>query len=148
MPGWKFAEYEMRGVPLRLEIGPKDIQKDQVVLVKRENREKLFVPMDELETKVPEVLDEIQASLYNKALNLRNSRTFKATTIEEMENILDDTQGFIKAMWCGDAECEKEVKDRTAATARCIPFEQEKISDKCVCCGKEAKEIVYWGRAY
>ncbi len=148
MPGWKFSEHEMRGVPLRLEVGPKDIEKNQVVLVKRENREKLFVSMDELETTVPEVLEGIQTSLYNKALIMRNSKTFKATTMEEMENILNDTQGFIKAMWCGDAECEKAIKDKMAATARCIPFEQEKISEKCVCCGKEAKHMVYWGRAY
>ncbi len=148
MPGWKYSEHEMRGVPLRLEVGPKDIEKNQVVLVKRENREKLFVSMDELETTVPEVLEGIQTSLYNKALIMRNSKTFKATTMEEMENILNDTQGFIKAMWCGDAECEKAIKDKMAATARCIPFEQEKISEKCVCCGKEAKHMVYWGRAY
>jgi len=148
MPGWKFAEHEMRGVPLRLEIGPKDIQKNQVVLVKRENREKLFVSIDELEARIPAVLDEIQASLYNKALSLRNTRTFTATTLDEMEKILNETPGFIKAMWCGDTECEKAVKERMAATARCIPFEQEKISDKCVCCGKEAKHMVYWGRAY
>jgi prolyl-tRNA synthetase len=148
MPGWKFSEYEMRGVPLRLEVGPKDIQKNQVVLVKRENREKIFVSMDELEARIPQVLDEIQASLYNKALAHRESRTFKATTLDEMENILNTTQGFIKAMWCGDEACEKAVKERMAATARCIPFEQEKISDHCVCCGKEAKHMLYWGRAY
>lgn len=148
MPGWKFSEHEMRGVPLRLEIGPKDIQKNQVVLVKRENREKMFVSIDELETKIPVILDEIQASLYNKALNLRNTRTFAATTMDEMEKILNEKPGFIKAMWCGDVECEKAVKERMAATARCIPFEQEKVSDKCVCCGKEAKQMVYWGRAY
>ncbi|HHY64311.1 MAG TPA: proline--tRNA ligase, partial [Clostridiaceae bacterium] len=94
MPGWKFAEHEMRGVPLRLEIGPKDIQKNQVVLVKRENREKLFVSIDELEARIPAVLDEIQASLYNKALSLRNTRTFTATTLDEMEKILNETPGF------------------------------------------------------
>ncbi|MGI6086036.1 MAG: proline--tRNA ligase [Acetivibrionales bacterium] len=148
MPGWKFSEHEMRGVPLRLEVGPKDIQKNQVVLVKRENREKLFVSMDELETKIPEILEEVQASLYNKALNMRNSKTFTAETMDEMEKTLDETPGFIKAMWCGDEECENAIKERMAATARCIPFEQEKISDKCVCCQKEARQMVYWGRAY
>ncbi len=148
MPGWKFSEYEMRGVPLRLEVGPKDIQKNQVVLVKRENREKLFVSMDELETRIPELLDEIQTSLYNKALALREAKTFKATTLDEMESLLNTNQGFIKAMWCGEETCEKEVKERMAATARCIPFEQEKISDHCVCCGKDAKHMLYWGRAY
>ncbi|NLX65118.1 MAG: proline--tRNA ligase [Clostridiaceae bacterium] len=148
MPGWKFSEYEMRGVPLRLEVGPKDIQKNQVVLVKRINREKLFVSMDELETKIPEVLDDIQTALYNKALEMRNSRTFTAVNLDEMEKILNETPGFIKAMYCGNEECEIEIKDRMGATARCIPFEQEKISDKCVCCQKEAKYMVYWGRAY
>lgn len=148
MPGWKFAEYEMRGVPLRLEVGPKDIQKNQVVLVKRENREKLFVSMNELEEKLPLIFDDIQKSLYSKALAHREARTFKAETLDEMESILDTNPGFIKAMWCGDEKCENAIKERIAATARCIPFEQEKISDKCVCCGKEAKQLVYWGRAY
>ena len=148
MPGWKFSEHEMRGVPLRLEVGPKDIQKNQVVLVKRLNREKLFVSMDELETKIPEILDEVQASLYNKALSMRDSKTFKAETMDEMEKILNETPGFVKAMWCGDVECENAIKEKMAATARCIPFEQDKISDKCVCCQKEAKQMVYWGRAY
>lgn len=148
MPGWKFSEHEMRGVPLRLEVGPKDIEKNQVVLVKRENREKLFVSMDELEEKVPQILSDIQKSLYEKALAHREARTFTATTLDEMEKILNETPGFIKAMWCGDRACEDLVKDRMAATARCIPFEQEKISDKCVCCGKEAKHMLYWGRAY
>ena len=148
MPGWKFAEYEMRGVPLRLEVGPKDIQKNQVVLVKRINREKLFVSMDELETKIPEVLEDIQTALYNKALEMRNAKTFTAVDLDEMEKILNETPGFIKAMYCGNEECEVTIKDRMGATARCIPFEQEKISDKCVCCQKEAKYMVYWGRAY
>ena len=148
MPGWKFAEYEMRGVPLRLEVGPKDIQKNQVVLVKRENREKLFVSMNELEEKLPLIFDDIQKSLYSKALAHREARTFKAETLDEMESILNTNPGFIKAMWCGDEECENAIKERMAATARCIPFEQEKIGDKCVCCGKEAKQLVYWGRAY
>jgi len=148
MPGWKFAEYEMRGVPLRLEVGPKDIQKNQVVLVKRINREKLFVSMDELETKIPEVLEDIQTALYNKALEMRNAKTFTAVDLDEMEKILNETPGFIKAMYCGNEECEVTIKDRMGATARCIPFEQEKISDKCVCCHKEAKYMVYWGRAY
>lgn len=148
MPGWKFSEHEMRGVPLRLEVGPKDIQKNQVVLVKRENREKLFVSMDELETLIPKLLDEIQNALYQKALKLREDRTFTAVDLDEFEKKLNETQGFIKAMWCGDEECEKTVKERTAATARCIPFVQEKIGKKCLCCGKDAKHMVYWGRAY
>ena len=148
MPGWKFSEHEMRGVPLRLEVGPKDIQKNQVVLVKRLDREKLFVSMDELETKIPEVLEDVQNALYNKALAMRNSKTFTAKTMDEMEKILNETPGFIKAMYCGNEECENIIKEKMAATARCIPFEQEQISDKCVCCQKDAKQMVYWGRAY
>lgn len=148
MPGWKFSEHEMRGVPLRLEVGPKDIEKNQVVLVKRLNREKLFVSMDELEPLIPQLMDDIQKSLYDKALKLREERTFTATNLDEFEKKLNERQGFIKAMWCGDQACEDKVKERTAATARCIPFEQEKISDKCFCCGREAKHMVIWGRAY
>ncbi|NLM76249.1 MAG: proline--tRNA ligase [Clostridiaceae bacterium] len=148
MPGWKFSEHEMRGVPLRLEVGPKDIEKNQVVLVKRHNREKIFISMDDLETKVPEILDDIQKALYEKALAHREERTYTATDIGEMKKILDEKPGFIKAMWCGNEECETKVKEETGATARCIPFEQEKISDKCVCCGEDAKHMVYWGRAY
>lgn len=148
MPGWKFAEHEMRGVPLRLEVGPKDIAKNQVVLVKRYNREKLFVPMDELETVVPQVLEDVQKALYEKALNMRNSKTFSAKTMDEMEKTLNETPGFVKAMWCGEEECEDIIKEKMAATSRCIPFEQEQISDKCVCCQKDAKKMVYWGRAY
>jgi prolyl-tRNA synthetase len=148
MPGWKFAEHEMRGIPLRLEVGPKDIEKNQVVLVKRHNREKLFVSMDELEAKLPQILEDVQTALYEKALNMRISKTFTAKTMDEMEEILNKTPGFIKAMWCGDEACENTIKEKMAATSRCIPFEQEQISDKCVCCQKDAKKMVYWGRAY
>jgi prolyl-tRNA synthetase len=148
MPGWKFAEHEMRGIPLRLEVGPKDIEKNQVVLVKRHNREKLFVSMDELEAKLPQILEDVQTALYEKALNMRTSKTFTAKTMDEMEEILNKTPGFIKAMWCGDEACENTIKEKMAATSRCIPFEQEQISDKCVCCQKDAKKMVYWGRAY
>ncbi len=148
MPGWKYSEYEMKGVPVRLEIGPKDIEKNQAVLVTRVSREKLFISLDDLEGKVSETLDKVQDELYNKALEMRNKKTYKAVNLEEFENILKETPGFIKAMWCGDRKCEEIIKEKTAATARCIPFEQEKISDKCVCCGKEAKHMLYWGKAY
>jgi prolyl-tRNA synthetase len=148
MPGWKFSEYEMKGVPLRLEIGPKDIDKNQAVLVRRDNGEKIFISLDELEKRVSEVLDDIQSNLLEKARKHRDSRTFKAQTIEEFEKILNETQGFIKAMWCGNPECEEKIKEKTGATSRCIPFEQEHISDNCVCCGKPADKMVYWGMAY
>lgn len=146
--GWKFSEYEMKGVPLRLEIGPKDIEKNQAVLVRRDTREKIFVSLDELEQKVQELLDEIQENLLKKAAERRDSKTYTAKNMEEFEKILAETSGFIKAMWCGDQACEDAIKEKTAATSRCIPFEQEQISDTCVCCGKKAKHMVYWGKAY
>lgn len=148
MPGWKFNEYEMKGVPVRLEIGPKDIENNQVVLVRRDTREKIAVPMDELENRIVELLDDIQKALYNKAKALRDERTYTAKTMDEFRDIAENKAGFIKAMWCGDRECEDKIKEMTGATSRCMPFEQEHISDKCVCCGKEAKKLVYWGKAY
>lgn len=148
MPGWKFNEYEMKGVPVRLEIGPKDIAKNQVVLVRRDTREKIFVPMDELETKVTELLDDVQLSLFNKAKERMDEKTYTAANLEEFKEIADTKPGFIKAMWCGDAACEEKLKEAAGVTSRCMPFEQEHISDKCVCCGKEAKAMVYWGKAY
>ena len=148
MPGWKYSEYEMKGVPVRLEIGPKDIEKNQAVLVTRVSREKLFISLDELEGKVIETLDKVQEELYNKALEMRNNKTYTAANFEEFEKIIKETPGFIKAMWCGDRKCEEAIKEKTTATARCIPFEQEKVSNKCVCCGNEAKHMLYWGKAY
>lgn len=148
MPGWKFSEYEMKGVPVRLEIGPKDIAKNQVVLVRRDTREKVFVPMDELETKVTELLADVQLSLFNKAKERMDEKTYTASNLEEFKEIADTKPGFIKAMWCGDAACEEKLREVAGVTSRCMPFEQEHISDKCVCCGKEAKTMVYWGKAY
>lgn len=148
MPGWKFSEYEMKGVPVRLEIGPKDIEKNQVVLVRRDTREKLFVSMDELETKLPELLAEIQTALLEKARDMRDRKTYVVKTLDEFEKVINETPGFIKAMWCGDRACEDLVKEKTGATARCMPFEQEQLSDACLCCGKPAQQMVYWGKAY
>ncbi len=146
--GWKFAEHEMRGVPIRLEVGPKDIQKEQVVLVRRDSREKSFVPMAELETTVLKMLDDIHAAMLAKALELRESRTTTAVSMEEFAAQLDGKQGFINAMWCGDRACEEAVKEQTAASSRCMPFNQAPVGDVCVCCGKPAKHLVVWGRAY
>jgi prolyl-tRNA synthetase len=148
MPGWKFAEYEMKGVPIRLEVGPKDIEKNQVVLVRRDTREKLVVSMDELEITIPKLLDEIHESMFKAAKAIREEKTSTAKTSEEFKNIVETKQGFVKAMWCGDKECEDKIKEETGATSRCIPFDQEDISDTCVCCGKKAKHMLYWGRAY
>lgn len=148
MPGWKFAEYEMKGVPLRLEIGPKDIENNQCVLVRRDTREKIVVSLDELEIKVPELLKTIQSDMLEKARLHRDANTFIAKDFDEFVQTITTKPGFVKAMWCGDRECEDKIKEITSATSRCMPFEQEQISDKCVCCGKDAKHMVYWGKAY
>ncbi len=148
MPGWKFSEYEMKGVPVRLEIGPKDIEKNQAVLVRRDTREKIFISLDELESKVTQLLSDVQSGLLEQARLLRNKKTYIAKSFEEFEKTAAETPGFIKAMWCGDRACEDAIKEKTSATARCLPFEQEQLSDKCVCCGKPAKHMVYWGKAY
>lgn len=147
-PGWKFSQYEMKGVPLRLEIGPKDIEKNQCVLVRRDNREKTFVSLDELETKIPELLEAVRQGMYDKALARREQMTYTATSLEEMKKIADEKPGFIKAMWCGDQACEEKLKEEVGVSSRCMPFEQEHLSDTCVCCGKPAKTMVYWGKAY
>ncbi|MGL4790942.1 MAG: proline--tRNA ligase, partial [Anaerotignaceae bacterium] len=147
-PGWKFSEYEMKGVPIRLEIGPKDIEKNQAVLARRDTGEKIIVSLDEIEEKVTELLAEIQANLLAKAKNNLDSKTYSAKNLEEFETTLKETPGFIKAMWCGERDCEDAIKEKTGATSRCIPFEQEEISDVCVCCGKKAKHMLFWGKAY
>lgn len=148
MPGWKFSECEMKGIPLRVEIGPKDIEKNQAVLVRRDTREKIIVSLDELENKVSELLDDIQDSMLEKARIRRDESTREAFSIEEMVDIADNKPGFIKAMWCGDKACEDKIKEETGITSRCIPFDEEAIGDTCVCCGKKADTLLYWGRAY
>ena len=147
-PGWKFAEYEMKGVPLRLEIGPKDIEKKQCVLVRRDNREKYFVSLDDLETEIPKLLDTVQDGLFQAALARRANMTYTAKTLDELKDIADNKPGFIKAMWCGSRECEEKLKEYAGVSSRCIPFEQEHIADTCVCCGKPADKMLYWGKAY
>ena len=147
-PGWKFAEYEMKGVPVRLEIGPRDIEAGQCVLVRRDNREKYFVPLDELETKVPEVLQMVHDGLYQAALENRERRTFVAHNLDEFIELANTKSGFIKSMWCGDQTCEEKLKEVAGVTSRCIPFAQEHIGDCCPVCGKPADKMVYWGKAY
>ncbi|MNM20126.1 proline--tRNA ligase [Clostridium intestinale] len=148
MPGWKFAEYEMKGVPVRLEIGPKDIENNQCVLVRRDTLEKTVVSLDNLEESVKELLLNIQVNMLEKARKNRDEHTYVAKNIEELKGVVENTPGFVKAMWCGDRACEDKIKEETGATSRCIPFEQEKHSEECVCCGKKAEKMVYWGRAY
>ena len=147
-PGWKFSEYEMKGVPIRLEVGPKDIEKNQVVLARRDTSEKIFVSMDELEEKVTALLDEIHENMLAKAEKNLKEKTYEAHNLDEFVETINTKPGFVKAMWCGDRACEDKIKELTTATSRCIPFEQEEIADTCVCCGKKAKKLVYWGKAY
>ena len=147
-PGWKFSEQEMRGIPLRVELGPKDIEKNQAVIVRRDTREKYIVPIEEIPAKAASLLDEIQTNLYEKAKAHREAHTYDVTTYEEFCKTVEEKPGFIRAMWCGDQACEDKIKEDTAATSRCMPFAQIQLSDKCVCCGKPAKKMVYWGRAY
>lgn len=148
-PGWKFSEYEMKGVPLRVEIGPKDIENNQCVIVRRDNREKVFVQLDKLEETVAEQLDILAQNIYEKALKNQENRTYSCTTLDEITaKLAESGDGFVKAMWCGDEECEDKIKEITGVGSRCIPFEQEHLSDKCICCGKPATKMVYWGKAY
>ena len=146
--GWKSAEYEMRGVPVRLELGPRDIAENNVVLARRDTGEKVTVSLDGLGSAVRDLLADIRRSMFDKALAAQNAKTFTATSIEEFGRIVNETPGFIKAMWCGGDRCEEQVKEKFAATSRCIPFDQEEISKTCVCCGEAAKHMVYWGKAY
>jgi len=148
-PGWKFSEYEMKGVPVRVELGPKDIEKNQCVIVRRDNREKIFVSLDNLAEEVQKALDAVHNAMYEKALKNMQEKTSVATSYEEFLDIAENKPGFIKAMWCGEKECEEKLKDVTGGVkSRCIPFEEEHLADTCVCCGKPAKHMVYWGKQY
>ncbi len=148
-PGWKFSEYEMKGVPVRVELGPKDIEKNQCVIVRRDNREKIFVSLDNLAEEVQKALDAVHEAMYEKALKNMQEKTFEARSYEEFIDTAENKPGFIKAMWCGEKECEEKLKEVTGGVkSRCIPFEEEHLSDTCVCCGKPAKHMVYWGKQY
>lgn len=144
--GWKFNQWEMKGVPVRLEVGPKDIENKQVVLVRRDIHEKYIVPMETLTDTVKKLLDDIHESLFNRALAFREAKTVDATTFEELKNGVNG--GFVRAMWCGDRECEDAIKEKTGATTRCMPFEQKHLSDVCVHCGKPAKAMTYFAKSY
>ena len=148
-PGWKFAQYEMKGVPVRIEIGPRDIEAGKCVIGTRHNLEKSECSLDNLEETVVAKLEEVRAGLYEIALENRKKHTYDCTTMDEIKAALEKNgDGFVRAMWCGEEECEDTVKAETGVGSRCIPFEQETLSDKCVCCGKPAKKLVYWGKAY
>ncbi len=192
-PGWKFSEQEMKGIPVRIEIGPKDIEANQAVIVRRDTREKIvasledlsaklsevletmqkemlerarahreahtydahnyeefveIVSLEDLSAKLSEVLETMQKEMLERARAHREAHTYDAHNYEEFVEIVNEKPGFVRGMWCGDQACEDKIKEDTTATSRCMPFHQEKISDVCVCCGKPAKSLVYWGKAY
>ena len=147
-PGFKFAEQEMRGIPVRIEIGPKDIEAGHAVIVRRDTREKIVADLSELSGKVAEVLETMQKEMLERARAHRDAHTYEARSYEEFKDIIANKPGFVKAMWCGDEACEIKIKEETTATSRCMPFEQEDLSNVCVCCGKPAKSMVYWGKDY
>ncbi len=147
-PGFKFSEQEMRGFPTRIEIGPKDIEAGTCIVVRRDTGEKITVALSDIQDKLPELLDDIQNNMLETARKHRDAHTYSATTYDEFVDTINNKPGFVKAMWCGDVECENKIKEDTTATSRCMPFAQEKLSDVCVCCGRPAKALVYWGKAY
>ena len=147
-PGWKFADCEMRGIPLRVEIGPKDLEKNQAVLVRRDTHEKSFISLDNLEEEIGKLLETIQSDMFARAKAHLEAHTSQAVTWDAFVDTINTKPGFVKAMWCGCQECEDKIKEETGATSRCMPFKQETLADTCVCCGKPAKKMVYWGRAY
>ena len=148
-PGWKFSEAEMRGIPVRVELGPKDIEAGKCVLVRRDTREKIECALDDLESVVPALLEQIQKEMFERAKAHRDSHIYDAHNYDEFREIANTKPGFIRAMWCGDVACENKIKEDLAVTSRCMPFnDQEHISDVCACCGKPAKKLVYWGKAY
>jgi len=147
-PGWKFSEYEMKGVPVRVEIGPKDIAENRAVLARRDTGEKIPVSLDNIKEEVEKLLAEIQQNMFDKALEFRNTHLYDVSDFEELKKVSEEKAGFYRSMWCGEKACEEKIKEEAGLTSRCMPFEQEAISDTCVCCGKKANKLIYWGKAY
>lgn len=147
-PGWKFNEWEMKGVPIRMEIGPRDIESNQVTIARRDTLEKFTVSMDNLTETVSGLLDDIHKTMFEKALRNRAEKTYATVDYEEFKRIMKESPGFVKTMWCGSGECEDKLKEETGATIRCIPFDQEHVGDNCMICGKKAEKMVYAAKAY
>jgi prolyl-tRNA synthetase len=147
-PGWKFAEYELKGVPVRLAIGPRDLENHTIEVVRRDTLEKKVIPIEMVSDYIPELLEEIQKNIYNKALNFRKENTFFVDNWDEFKRILDDTGGFIMAHWDGTVETEEKIKDETKATIRCIPFDSPEEEGKCVYSGRPSKRRVLFARSY
>ncbi len=146
--GWKCAQYEMKGVPVRIELGPKDIENGCCMAVRRDNGEKIQIALSEISTRISEVLDDVQRGLYDKAKKNLDEHIYEAHSLEEAKELQEKNGGFIKTMWCGDLQCELDMKEKAGMSSRCIPFEQENLGDVCACCGKPAKHMIYWGIAY
>ncbi len=146
--GWKFAQYEMKGVPLRLEIGPRDIENGKCVIARRDSGEKIEVALDDIEAVVEEMLAKVQQSMFDTALANREEHTSVAKSLDELKSSIESSVGFIKAMWCGDVACEEKLKEEAAVSSRCMPLEQENHGEACVCCGKKAESMVIWGKSY
>lgn len=146
--GYKFNDSEMRGIPLRIEIGPRDLENNKCIIVRRDTLEKIEVELDNIKNEIDILLKDIQNNMYKMCEERMKEKTSVAKNIEEFESIINNNQGFIKVMWCGDNACEEKIKKLTSAKSRCIPFNEEKLDDKCFCCGKEAKHMVYFGRQY
>jgi prolyl-tRNA synthetase len=147
-PGWKFNEWEMKGVPVRIEIGPKDIENKSVVLVRRDTLLKESAAIEGIADTIKKILDDVHAGMYAAALANREAHTFTAKNFDEFVKALEEGKGFIRGMWCGERECEDAIKEKTGATTRCKPFAQENLGDTCVHCGKPAKQIMYFAKAY
>ncbi len=146
--GWKAAEYEMKGVPLRIEIGPRDLEKDQCCVCRRDSGEKVFVPLAELEDRVKDLLDQVHEGLYARAKKNLEEHTKVCQTLEEVKTFMETEGGFAKTMWCGDVKCEEEMKEKAGVSSRCMPLVQEPVGERCVCCGRPARHMIYWGVAY
>ncbi len=147
-PGYKFNDWEMRGIPVRIEIGPRDIENNQCMLVRRDTCEKQVAKLDNLQDTIENLLKDIQSNMYKMCKENQIRRTTQAHNMEEFSKNLEENQGYIEAMWCGSAECEEKIHELTGAKSRCMPFDTKTIDTKCVCCGKEAKHYVVWGRQY
>ena len=146
--GWKCAQYEMKGVPLRVEIGPRDMENGQCVLVRRNDGEKTVVALADLESAVSEQLQLVHDGMFEKAKKNLDEHIFAASSIEEAKELQEKNGGFIKTMWCGEEQCELAMKEKAGMSSRCIPFEQENLGEVCACCGKPARHMIYWGVAY
>ena len=147
-PGYKFNDCELKGIPVRIEMGPRDIENGECIVVRRDTLEKQTVKLENITEELKKILEDIQSNMFNICKKRLEEKTVVATTLEEFEKSINKNQGYIKTMWCGDVACEDKIKDLTNAHSRCIPFNQESLGDKCVCCGKEAKTMVVWGRQY